>query len=178
MVLRATSSLVAQIRIVYSELLSTHPSGDLWSPTSAAALQGFGRRFAAEMYMAAQRLRDQAAGRVFVEDDETQEVNAELQRTLWAVCVWELCVIVFVGRPALLTEALVPWWQLHLCDRRVANKDAPELEVLEQPEVHPMYWDTLRALIAHSFRKSCRKPMFSSYDAVLEKVEALLPKAE
>ena len=75
-------------------------------------------------------------------------MRAELQRTLWAVCIWELCVIVFIGRPTLITEALVPWWQLHLCDRSTAEQDLPALEALNHPEDSPSFWPTLRALIA------------------------------
>lgn len=53
-VLRATASLVAQLRIVYADLALTQPASETWTPDTAAALQGFGRRYAAEMFMAAQ----------------------------------------------------------------------------------------------------------------------------
>lgn len=145
--LRASASLVAQLRIIFSELVVAHPSaGESWTASSAAALQGFGRQYAAEMYLCAQQLRDQESAAPSAE--EAAEVRAELQRTLWAVCIWELCVIFFIGRPALLTEALVPWWQLHLCDRGAAEQDLPALEALDAPETSPKYWPTLRALIA------------------------------
>ena len=53
MVLRATSSLVHQLRIVYADLAAAHPSADAWTPATASALQGFGCRYAAEMHLAA-----------------------------------------------------------------------------------------------------------------------------
>jgi hypothetical protein len=63
------------------------------------------------------------------------------------VCIWELCMIVFVGRPALVTEVLVPWWHLHLCDRRLMQQELPQLEKLEHPETHSSYWVAIRKLI-------------------------------
>ena len=142
MALRQTKALCSQLRIVFSEFQSAAaPSG--YPPSE---LQSYGRRYAAEMYLCAQQLRDQTESGGSAEP--AGEVRAELQRTLWAVCIWELCMVVFVGRPALLTEVLVPWWQLHLSDRRLAEQELPALEALEAPEARPTYWPTLRKLAA------------------------------
>ena len=132
---RASRALVSQLRIVYSEL-KNNPAASL--PPSE--LLAFGRRYAAEIYLAAQSLRDEA--------NPDEETRAELQRTLWAACVWELSMLLFVGRPALLTGALVPWWQLHLCDRTPAEQALPALEASPSPDAQPSYWPTLRSLVA------------------------------
>ena len=152
--LRATRSLVSQLRIVFAELRA-EAHGSL----TPQALQAYGRRYAAEMYLCAQRLRDQVAAAAAAGSpaslslpavaEPPAEVEAELQRMLWAVCIWELSMVAFVGRPALITEALVPWWQLHLCDRRLAEQELPALLALERPESRTNYWSTLRGLCAN-----------------------------
>ena len=145
---RAVRSLIGQLRIVYAELAASQPQpSDVYSPSGAAKFQDFGRRYAAELYLCAQKLRDEQAT-VGSGTTEAYELQSELQRILWAVCIWELCVIVFVGRPALLTDVLVPWWQLHLCDRRATEQDLPVLESSDRPEEHAAFWPTLRELVA------------------------------
>ena len=143
----ALSALAHQLRIIYIDERGPQASADVWSPATAATLQRYGRRFAAELYMASQQLRDQLEGMEGAEP----EVLSELQRTLWSVCIWELCLMVFVGRPAVITEALIPWWQLHLCDRKVAD-ELPSLESLERPEAKDTFWRTLRSLVARGMR--------------------------
>ena len=142
----ALSALAHQLRIIYIDERGPQ-AADVWSPATAATLQRYGRRFAAELYMASQQLRDQLEGMEGAEP----EVLSELQRTLWSVCIWELCLMVFVGRPAVITEALIPWWQLHLCDRKVAD-ELPSLESLERPEAKDTFWRTLRSLVARGMR--------------------------
>ena len=70
---------------------------------------------------------------------------------LWAICIWELATITFVTKAALVTDALVPWWQLHLCDRSLTNDILPSLENMKHPEHHAQYWPTMRKLVAHGF---------------------------
>jgi predicted AAA+ superfamily ATPase len=144
----ALSALAHQLRIIYIDERGPQASADVWSPASAATLQRYGRRFAAELYMASQQLRNQ----IEAMEGAEPEVFSELQRTLWSVCIWELCLMVFVGRPAVLTEALIPWWQLHLCDREVANDELPALLRLERPEAEHTFWRTLRSLVARGMR--------------------------
>ena len=62
--------------------------------------------------------------------------------------IWELCLVVFVARPALLTEALLPWWQLHLLDRTIAEVELPALEALARPEADATFWPMVRKLAA------------------------------
>ena len=144
----ALSALAHQLRIIYIDERGPQASADVWSPATAATLQRYGRRFAAELYMASEQLRNQ----IEAMEGAEPEVFSELQRTLWSVCIWELCLMVFVGRPAVLTEALIPWWQLHLCDREVANDELPALLRLERPEAEDTFWRTLRCLVARGMR--------------------------
>ena len=132
---RAIRALVSQMRIVYTELQQQPPES-----MASSALQHYGRRYAAEIYLAAQQFRD--------EPDSDAESRAELQRTLWGACIWELCMHVFVVRPSLLTETLLPWWQLHLCDRRLMEEELPAFEMAPSPETRPGYWGAIRRLIA------------------------------
>ena len=137
-------ALCSQLRIVHSELQAASASGRL----GASELQSFGRRYAAEMYLCTQQLRDCLQADAAAQGGTSEDVRTQLQQTLWAVCIWELCMIVFVGRPAVLTEALVPWWQLHLSDRRLAEQELPALEALDRPETRANFWPTVRQLAA------------------------------
>eukprot|EP00966_Prymnesium_polylepis_P303540 7011907-Prymnesium_polylepis.1 len=64
--------------------------------------------------------------------DEHDELEAELTRTQWAYTIWDLAMIVFVAHPAVLTERLVPWWQLHLRHPQ-EEEEEEELCNAEQP---------------------------------------------
>ena len=174
MPLRATRALVSQLRIVYAALKD--------QPTTLppSALQQFGRRYVAEMYLTAQQLRDDVAAA----GGAAEATRAELQRTLWAACIWELCMHVFVVRPALLTEALVPWWQLHLSDRRLTEHELPALEASARPESAASYWPSVRQLAARglpelSLRLLKRHTAILSEDGgdeqlLLERLETLI----
>ena len=148
MALRCTKALTHQLRIVLTELQQQSSAAGY----ATSEMLAFGRRYAAEMYLCAQQLRDQATQQSpaapSAEGESADDVRAELQRVLWAACIWELCMTVFVGRPALLTDELVRWWNLHLDDRKLTEQELPALEALDAPESRPSYWRTLRQLAA------------------------------
>ena len=143
MALRASKALTHQLRIVLQELQQS-------SNYQPSEMLVFGRRYAAEMYLCAQQLRDQAMQQSSASSgaESPDELRAELQRVLWAACIWELCMTVFVGRPALLTDDLVQWWNLHLDDRKLTEQELPALEALDAPETRPTFWTALRRLAA------------------------------
>ena len=93
MALRASKALTHQLRIVLQELQQS-------SNYQPSEMLVFGRRYAAEMYLCAQQLRDQAMQQSSASSgaESPDELRAELQRVLWAACIWELCMTVFVGR--------------------------------------------------------------------------------
>ena len=141
---RHARALLSQLRIVYVDLQATAASTD--APLDTATLQHFGRRYTTEVYLCAQALKEEATAAAGT--PAADEAANEVSLTLYAACAWELAITVFVGRPAVLTDVLVPWWQLHLCDRTAAERELPALCELERPETSAQFWSLLRKLIA------------------------------
>ena len=130
-----TRRLASQFRIIFSELGKAHPGGG--PPPAPAPLVAFGRRYVAEMYLCANELRQEVERVPPGADDEAAEIRAELHRTLWGSCVFELALIVFLQRPLVLGEALVPWWHLHLSDRRAEEQARPPRPAPPRPARAP-----------------------------------------
>jgi len=98
----AVRGLVFQLRIIYTELALSLPDGD--APLSA--LIQYGKRYLVEMCMCADALGDEAdaAEATGGRDEDVEELRAELQRTRWAACIWELATIMLVKRPLVAGE--------------------------------------------------------------------------
>lgn len=105
---RSTAQLASQLRIIFCELKDEHEAGGGLSPQQAVR---FARRYVAEMYQCAEELRNEAEAAKASGLEDEHELRAEMQRTLWSVCIWELSVLMFIRRPLVMGEALVPWWQ-------------------------------------------------------------------
>eukprot|EP00316_Scyphosphaera_apsteinii_P019901 CAMPEP_0119302894 /NCGR_PEP_ID=MMETSP1333-20130426/4407_1 /TAXON_ID=418940 /ORGANISM="Scyphosphaera apsteinii, Strain RCC1455" /LENGTH=681 /DNA_ID=CAMNT_0007305391 /DNA_START=22 /DNA_END=2067 /DNA_ORIENTATION=- len=142
-ILPASRKLACQLRIVFADLQANYPNA-VNGVTGATQILPFARKYVAEMYIAATELRQEAS----IAREDSEEVDAELQRTLWASCIWELSVLVLIQRPVVLGELLVPWWQRHLSDRRTEESELPMLLASEEPHLLLTYWPTLRTLLA------------------------------
>jgi hypothetical protein len=94
-----------QLRIIFTERESRLPNED--APISV--LIQYGRQYLVEMGICADKLAEEvdmeaAAGGA---EDNVEELRAELQRTQWAACIWELALIMLVMRP--LVAGAAPW---------------------------------------------------------------------
>ena len=119
--IREIRSFATQLRIVFSNLQKQNPSS---SAAGTRELQAIGREYAAQMYMLMSSLvkaRDEAP---MGDDEQYEELQAEAIRTQWAVCVWELAMIVFVAHPAVITERFVQWWHRHLWEDEAQEVDS------------------------------------------------------
>jgi hypothetical protein len=90
-------ALMFQLRIIFTELELRLPEED--APVSA--LIPYGRQYLVEMGICADKLAEEvdaeaAAGGA---EENVEELRAELQRTQWAACIWELALIMLVMRP-------------------------------------------------------------------------------
>ena len=134
----ATRRLASQLHIIYTELQAAHPGSTSIEqpPLTDGGLQRFGRRYDEVIYSCALLLRkeQERASAADMGGDDAAELQAELTRTIWSACIWELAMIVFVAHPAVLTERILPWWQLHLCDRQAEEEEVPRIRDSERPE--------------------------------------------
>ena len=108
---RSVAQLAAQMRVVFCDLKAEHEIGGRFSPQQRVH---FSRRYAAEMYYCVEELRNEADAAKAAGFDDEEEFRAEIQRTLWSVCIWELCALMFLRRPLVVGEALLRWWQATL----------------------------------------------------------------
>ena len=114
---RSTAQLASQLRIVFCEMKEEHERGGGLSQQQCVH---FARRYVAEMYYCVEQLQTEVGAAKVARSEDEHDLRTEMQRTLWSICVWELCVLMFVRRPLVLGEGLLLWWQAapprrHLC---------------------------------------------------------------
>ncbi|KAL1524496.1 hypothetical protein AB1Y20_019390 [Prymnesium parvum] len=141
-VARATRTLATQLRIIFHELQAAHPGSS--RAGSSPVLHHFGRRYASEIYQCADELQGEVDN-ADVDEEEREELCAERDRTLWAACIWQLAMAVFVSQPAVLTERLVTWLRINQPCEEV--KRQPEICASMAPGEQRDFWPVLRKLI-------------------------------
>ena len=70
-----------------------------------------------------------------------------LQTTLWTACISELVTLMFLNKPLVLGEKLLPWWQRHLCEPDAEDTAKQLMAASEEAAHHEAFWPTIRALI-------------------------------
>ncbi|XP_060066906.1 nuclear pore complex protein Nup85-like [Ylistrum balloti] len=114
-----------------------------------------------------------------IDEEQKQDFLDHLQLLEMAELIWGLCEILFIDSPAggLVIAPLLEWLRFHF---QTGEQMFLEIIQEEQPEHHPLYWDTIYRLVLQgqadhvrrllTFHSSKHSKAFTSMDDLLKKM--------